>query len=150
MFISISRPNQGRLTDNNSGSGLCFYVEPYCSLQWRRKTPQNASKCRKTPQNAVKCCKTPQNAANFLRSLPICCKTPQNNAKCSKCTRGRRQFTAKRHKNSNYIRDSVSQDSNDQKSNHENGKENESEEGCMEICKEEASGSGNQQFRGQF
>jgi hypothetical protein len=62
-----------------------------------------------------------------LRSSPIRCKTPQNDAKRSKCTRGRRQFTANRRKNSNYIRDSVSQDdSNDQKSNHENSNENES------------------------
>ena len=108
MCISISRPNQGRLTDNNSDSGLCSYVEPNRSLQWHRKTPQNAAKRRKTPQNAVKCC-----------------KTPQNDAKRSKCIRGRRQFTAKRRKNSNYIRDSESQDSNDQKSYHENGNENE-------------------------
>jgi hypothetical protein len=51
---------------------------------------------------------------------------------------------------SNYITDSVSQDSNDQDSNHGNVKENESEEDCMEICKLEASGSENQQFKGQF
>ncbi len=34
-----------------------------------------------------------------LMSLPICCKTMQNKAKRSKCTQGRRQFTAKRQKN---------------------------------------------------
>ena len=51
-----------------------------------------------------------------LRSLPIRCKTMHNEAKRSKCTQGRRQFTAKRQK---------SQDSNDQKSYHENGNENE-------------------------
>jgi len=51
---------------------------------------------------------------------------------------------------SNYITNSVSQDSNDQDSNHENVKENESEEDCMEICNLEASGSENQQFKGQF
>ena len=45
---------------------------------------------------------------------------------------------------------SVSQDSNDQDSNHGNIKENESEEDCMEICNLEASGSENQQFKGQF
>ena len=56
MCISISRPNQGRLTDNNSDSGLCSYVEPNHSLQWRRKTPQNAAKRLKTPQNAAKRC----------------------------------------------------------------------------------------------
>ena len=157
MCISILRPNQGKLTDNNSDSGLCSYVEPYRSLQWRRKIPQNASKRLKTQQNAAKRCEMPQKAAICrktqqmrLWSSPICCKTPQNDAKRIKCTWGCRQFTAKRRNNSNYIRDSVSQDSNDQKSNHENGKENESEEGCMEICKEEATGSGNQQFRGQF
>ena len=60
-----------------------------------------------------------------LRSSPIYRKTTQNDAKRSKCTRGCRQFTAKRRKNSNYIRDSESQDSNDQTSNHENGNENE-------------------------
>jgi hypothetical protein len=71
------------------------------------------------------CCKTPQNAATALK---VVANSPQNAAKrrkCSKCTRGRRQFTAKRSKNSNYIRDSKSQDSNDQTSNHENGNENE-------------------------
>ncbi len=51
---------------------------------------------------------------------------------------------------SNYITDSVNQDSNDQDSNHGNIKENESEEDCMEICNLEASGSENQQFKGQF
>jgi hypothetical protein len=51
---------------------------------------------------------------------------------------------------SNYITDSVSQDSNDQDSNHGNVKENESEENCMEICNLDASGSENQQFKGQF
>ena len=51
---------------------------------------------------------------------------------------------------SNYVTDSVSQDSNDQDSNHGNIKENESEEDCMEICNLEASGSENQQFKGQF
>ncbi len=45
---------------------------------------------------------------------------------------------------------SVSQDSNDQDSNHGNIKENESEEDCMEICNLEASGTENQQFKGQF
>jgi hypothetical protein len=45
---------------------------------------------------------------------------------------------------------SVSQDSNDQDSNHGNIKENESEEDCMEICNLEASESENQQFKGQF
>jgi hypothetical protein len=34
-----------------------------------------------------------------LRSLPIRCKTMHNEAKRSKCTQGRRQFTAKRQKN---------------------------------------------------
>ncbi len=58
-----------------------------------------------------------QNAAN---ALEVVANSPQNTAK-----------------NSNYIRDSESQDSNNQKS---------IEEGCMEICKEVASGSGNQQF----
>ena len=132
MFITISRPNQGRLNDNNSDSGLCSYVEPYRSLQWRRKIPQNASKHLKTQQNAAKRCEMPQKATicrktqqMCLWSSPICCKTPQNDAKRSKCTRGRRQFTPKRRKNSNYIRDSESQDSNDQTSNHENGNENE-------------------------
>jgi len=48
---------------------------------------------------------------------------------------------------SNYITDSVSQDSNDQGSNHGNVKENESEE---EICNLEASGSEKQQFKGQL
>ena len=57
MCISILRPNQGKLTDNNSDSGLCSYVEPYRTLQWRRKTPQNASRCLKTPQNTAKHCK---------------------------------------------------------------------------------------------
>jgi hypothetical protein len=51
---------------------------------------------------------------------------------------------------SNYITNSVSQDSNDQDSNHDNVKENESEEDCMEICNLEASESENQQFKGQF
>jgi len=51
---------------------------------------------------------------------------------------------------SNYITNSVSQDSNDQDSIHDNIKENESEEDCMEICNLEASGSENQQFKGQF
>jgi len=51
---------------------------------------------------------------------------------------------------SNYITNSVSQDSNDQDSNHGNIKENESEEDCMEICNLEASESENQQFKGQF
>ena len=36
-----------------------------------------------------------------LRLSPICCKTPQNDAKRSKCTRGCRQFTPNRRKNSN-------------------------------------------------
>jgi hypothetical protein len=58
-----------------------------------------------------------QNAAN---ALEVVANSPQNTAK-----------------KSNYIRDSESQDSNNQKS---------IEEGCMEICKEVASGSGNQQF----
>ena len=56
MFITISRPNQGRLNDNNSDSGLCSYVEPNRSLQWRQKTPQNAAKRLKTPQNTAKRC----------------------------------------------------------------------------------------------
>ncbi len=51
---------------------------------------------------------------------------------------------------SNYITNSASQDSNDQDNNYGNVKENESEEDCMEICNLEASGSENQQFKGQF
>jgi len=44
----------------------------------------------------------------------------------------------------------VSQDSNDQNSIHDNVKENENEEDCMEIFNLEASGTENQQFKGQF
>ena len=66
--------------------------------------------------------KTQQKAANALK---VVANSLQNAAKRSKCTRGRRQFTPKCRKNSNYTRDSESQDSNDQKSNHENGNENE-------------------------
>jgi hypothetical protein len=89
-----------------------------------RKTQQNAANALKVVanllQNTAKRLKTQQMR---LRSSPIHRKTPQNDTKRSKCTRGRRQFTAKRRKNSNYTRDSESQDSNDQKSNHENGNE---------------------------
>ncbi len=51
---------------------------------------------------------------------------------------------------SKYVMDSASQDSNDQGSNHGNGNDNESQEDCMEIGEEQASESGNPQFRGQF
>ncbi len=91
-----------------------------------RKTQQKAANALKVVanllQNTAKRLKTQQMR---LRLSPIHRKTPQNNAKRSKCTQDHRQFTPKRRKNSNYTRDSESQDSNDQKSNHENGNENE-------------------------
>jgi hypothetical protein len=72
MCISISRPNQGKLTDNNSDSGLCSYVEPYRSLQWRRKIPQNTLKRLKTQQNAAKrCCITSSNKYNAKKLKKI-------------------------------------------------------------------------------
>jgi hypothetical protein len=84
MCISISRPNQGKLTDNNSDSGLCSYVEPYRSLQWRRKIPQNTLKRLKTQQNAAKRCKMPQNAAicrKTQNALKVVANLLQNTAK---------------------------------------------------------------------
>ena len=84
-----------------------------------RKTPQNAANAlnvvANSLQNAAKRRKTQQ---MHLRLSPIHRKMPQKILGC-------RQFTAKCRKKSNYIRDSESQDSNDQKSNHENGNENE-------------------------
>ena len=88
MCISISRPNQGELTDNNSDSGLCSYVEPYCSLQWRRKIPQNTLKRLKTQQNAAKRCEMPQNTAKRRQ-------TTQNEANALEVVA---KFTAKRRK----------------------------------------------------
>ncbi len=136
---------------------MLSHIAVYSSAGKHLKTPQNAVKRSKTQQTAAKRCEMPQNAAkrrnssqNAANALKVIAYLLQNPTNRSKCTRGRRQFPAKRRKNSNYMRDSVSQDSKNQKSNHENGKENESEEDCMEICKEEASGSENQQFRGQF
>jgi hypothetical protein len=88
MCISISRPNQGKLTDNNSDSGLCSYVEPYRSLQWRRKIPQNTLKRLKTQQNAAKRCEMPQNTAKRRQ-------TTQNEANALEVVA---KFTAKRQK----------------------------------------------------
>ena len=63
---------QGRLNDNNSDSGLCSYVEPYRTLQWPRKTPQNTSRRHKTPQNTSKrCCITSSNKYNAKKLKKI-------------------------------------------------------------------------------